>query len=218
MLNATPTPITPPRVPLIDQRTGLIERSWYMFFLSLFRTSQDDTDPQMAPDTNSLLASYDAALLALAQEIQTTHLQIDVQAELLALRQELQTQPITMSSISGITAVNYSYTGAITGMDAALAATVTYTRIGDVVTMDIPSAFGTSNAATMTLTGGTDAMKPATTKTVICGVGNSGSVVIGIINIETDGTLTFLRGLEGVTFSTSGLKGIERGSFSYTVV
>ena len=33
--NATPTPITPPRVPLIDPRTGLIDRAWYLFFLSL---------------------------------------------------------------------------------------------------------------------------------------------------------------------------------------
>jgi hypothetical protein len=71
MLNANPTPITPPRVALLDQRTGLIERSWYMFFLSLFRTAQDATDPQLVPDTNSLIASYDAALLALAQETQT---------------------------------------------------------------------------------------------------------------------------------------------------
>jgi hypothetical protein len=30
------TPITPPRVPLIDSRTGLIDRAWYLFFLSLF--------------------------------------------------------------------------------------------------------------------------------------------------------------------------------------
>ena len=69
MLNATPTPITPPRVPLIDPRTGLIDRSWYMFFLSLFRTAQDATDPQLIPDTNSLIASYDAALAALAQDV-----------------------------------------------------------------------------------------------------------------------------------------------------
>lgn len=30
------TNITPPRVPLIDQRTGLISREWYRFFLNLF--------------------------------------------------------------------------------------------------------------------------------------------------------------------------------------
>ena len=67
--SANPTPITPPRVPLIDQRTGLIERSWYMFFLNLFSTAQGATDPQLIPDTNSLIASYDAALAALAQDV-----------------------------------------------------------------------------------------------------------------------------------------------------
>ena len=36
--NATPTPITPPRVPIIDPRTGLIDRAWYLFFLSLFQS------------------------------------------------------------------------------------------------------------------------------------------------------------------------------------
>ena len=30
------TNITPPRVPLVDERTGLISREWYRFFLSLF--------------------------------------------------------------------------------------------------------------------------------------------------------------------------------------
>lgn len=30
------TNITPPRVPLLDQRTGLISREWYRFFLNLF--------------------------------------------------------------------------------------------------------------------------------------------------------------------------------------
>lgn len=34
MLNITN--ITPPRVPLTDERTGLISREWYRFFLNLF--------------------------------------------------------------------------------------------------------------------------------------------------------------------------------------
>jgi hypothetical protein len=31
-------PITPPRVPIIDERNGQITREWYMFFLSLFQS------------------------------------------------------------------------------------------------------------------------------------------------------------------------------------
>lgn len=68
--NATPTPITPPRVPLIDERTGLIDRAWYLFFLSLFSAASAN-DSAKAPDTNSALATYDALLRALAQEVLT---------------------------------------------------------------------------------------------------------------------------------------------------
>lgn len=70
--NATPTPITPPRVPLIDPRTGLIDRAWYLFFLSLndIATGVVD-DGGTGADTISLLASYDAALMSVNQELQT---------------------------------------------------------------------------------------------------------------------------------------------------
>ncbi len=70
--NATPTPITPPRVPLIDPRTGLIDRAWYLFFLSLndIATSVVD-DGGTGADAISLIASYDQVLQTLAQEVQT---------------------------------------------------------------------------------------------------------------------------------------------------
>jgi hypothetical protein len=56
-----PTALTPPRVEFLDPRTGAISREWYRFFLSLLtatRTNQEETE--LAPDTSSLLASYDA--------------------------------------------------------------------------------------------------------------------------------------------------------------
>jgi hypothetical protein len=70
--NATPTPITPPRVPLVDPRTGLINRAWYLFFLSLndIATGVVD-DVNLGTDSISLIASYDAALLLVNQELQT---------------------------------------------------------------------------------------------------------------------------------------------------
>ena len=70
--NATPTPITPPRVPLIDPRTGLIDRAWYLFFLSLNNIATGVIDDSgLTFSSESLIASYDAALQALAQEIET---------------------------------------------------------------------------------------------------------------------------------------------------
>jgi len=81
--NATPTPITPPRVPLIDQRTGLIDRAWYLFFLSLLAAATTVYDnPDVGPSPESLIASYDAALRALADEVGTQPAPADLSVEL----------------------------------------------------------------------------------------------------------------------------------------
>jgi len=69
--NATPTPVTPPRVPLIDPRTGLIDRAWYMFFLSLLNAATIVDDGNLGADPISLIASYDQALQILRQEVET---------------------------------------------------------------------------------------------------------------------------------------------------
>lgn len=70
--NANPTPITPPRVPLIDPRTNLIDRAWYLFFLSLNNIASAAVDNgDIGTNTDSLLASYDAALRSVNQELQT---------------------------------------------------------------------------------------------------------------------------------------------------
>jgi hypothetical protein len=63
-----PTQITPPRVAFIDERSGAISREWYRFFLSLRNaTESNQEEVTLAPDTASLLATYDAMLATLAQ-------------------------------------------------------------------------------------------------------------------------------------------------------
>ena len=87
--NATPTPITPPRVPLIDPRTGLIDRAWYLFFLSLNNIATGVVDDvNLGVDSISLIASYDAALQALAQNVETQPPPVDLSAELAKQIQE----------------------------------------------------------------------------------------------------------------------------------
>lgn len=55
MANVTLTNITPPRVPLLDPKTGLITREWYRFFFSLFtltgggQNTTSLTDLQVGP-------------------------------------------------------------------------------------------------------------------------------------------------------------------------
>jgi len=94
--NATPTPITPPRVPLIDSRTGLIDRAWYLFFLSLNDVATGVIDDSgLTFSSESLLASYDAALRTVNQELQT--LPPDLVSQIAEMQKQiegLQVQPI----------------------------------------------------------------------------------------------------------------------------
>ena len=68
-----PTQLTPPRVALIDDRTGAISREWYRFFLSLLTATQENQDETfLAPDADSLLASYDAVFSDAIQALEST--------------------------------------------------------------------------------------------------------------------------------------------------
>ena len=81
--NATPTPITPPRVPLIDPRTGLIDRAWYLFFLSLNNAAAAVIDDSgLTFSAESTIASLEAALQAVNQELQTLPPAADLSDEL----------------------------------------------------------------------------------------------------------------------------------------
>ena len=83
-----PTQLTPPRVALIDDRSGAISREWYRFFLSLLTATQaNQAEAELSPDTSSLLASYDAMLADLAQ---TTETQPDANAAAASLTADLQ--------------------------------------------------------------------------------------------------------------------------------
>lgn len=65
-----PTNLTPPRVALIDERSGAISREWYRFFLSLLTATQAVQDGDLGPDVASLMASYDAVFSSAVQGIQ----------------------------------------------------------------------------------------------------------------------------------------------------
>jgi len=74
---------------LVDPRTGLIDRAWYLFFLSLLNVATAVVDdPSVSSDVESLLASYDAALMSVNQELQTLPPTADLSAELIKQIQE----------------------------------------------------------------------------------------------------------------------------------
>ena len=67
-----PTNLTPPRVPLIDDRSGAISREWYRFFLSLLTATQTNQDQtELAPSAEALLASYDAVFAQAVQALES---------------------------------------------------------------------------------------------------------------------------------------------------
>jgi hypothetical protein len=92
--NATPTPITPPRVPLIDPRTGLIDRAWYLFFLSLNNAAAAVIDDSgLTFSAESTIASLEASLDAVRQELQTLPPPVDYTEDIFKLRREHNIQP-----------------------------------------------------------------------------------------------------------------------------
>lgn len=101
--SATPTPITPPRVPFFDERSGLIARPWYIFFLSLFNAAQAGEDWAKAPqasDTSGEIAkaAQEAQLAALlrtetgnaVQDAQLAAMVSGLQSDVAELRTSVQ--------------------------------------------------------------------------------------------------------------------------------
>ena len=145
--NANPTPITPPRVPLIDPRTGLIDRAWYLFFLSLnnIATAVID-DSGLTFNSESLLASYDAALLSVNQELQTLPSDSDLVSQIAEMQKQieaLQVQPIVdigliTASIAALSSAPVTKTA-----DFTVAANETWlinNKSGSTCTVTLPSA------------------------------------------------------------------------------
>jgi len=113
MLNITNIP--PPRVPIIDERTGLISREWYRFFFNLFLLtgggSSDATveDLQGAPVASDQSGNFDyiydqAQLAALvnsySQQVQDVLDQISTQPSSVPIiaSTNYQTPPLSISA------------------------------------------------------------------------------------------------------------------------
>jgi len=124
--NATPTPITPPRVPLIDPRTGLIDRAWYLFFLSLQNVANAVVDDVVGPSFETLLSSYDAALLAVNQELQTQPSTSAVESQIAEIQKQLEAlnllPPPTLGTVTTVTATAPVVSSGGTAPDISLAA------------------------------------------------------------------------------------------------
>lgn len=85
-----PTNITPPRVPLIDERTGAISREWYRWLLSLFDQVEANTiniaGGEVGPNPEGDTASLQMALAAAVNDYSTLPAQPDLGPVLAALQ------------------------------------------------------------------------------------------------------------------------------------
>jgi hypothetical protein len=98
----------------MDQRTGLIDRAWYMFFISLFQTAQDAGGVLLAPNTASIAASLEQTLERINQELQTQPVSVVDQVMPLidALAQRLDTlPPIQLGTIAALNTDNVPFLG-----------------------------------------------------------------------------------------------------------
>ena len=202
--NATPTPITPPRVPLIDPRTGLIDRAWYMFFLSLMDAAMIVDDGNLGPSPESLIASYDAALQTLAQTVETQPLPVDLSADLAALKQEVETAPrLEIGTIASQNADNVNITGGkISGLVPPLP--VASGGTGQSTYTDGQLLIGNTGSGSLsvaTLTAGSNVSITNGAGSITIGAsfsttGSTGSVTLAKITaLGADGSLTFSNGL-----------------------
>ena len=145
--NATPTPITPPRVPLIDPRTGLIDRAWYLFFLSLNNIATGVIDDSgLTFSAESLISSYDAALLSVNQDLQTQPSTSAIESQVAEIQkqiQALQVQPV-VDTASITAAINAASSAPVTKTaDFTVADNETWlinNKSGSTCTVTLPTA------------------------------------------------------------------------------
>ena len=111
MPNPIQVPLTPPRVPVLDERTGTISREWYMFFLSLRQglggTSVSVDDLQKGPPQVTI-DEIDAHIDTKTGDLTPSN------ESLLSLIAELQKQIEALSltpqpSLGTLSAVNQDY-------------------------------------------------------------------------------------------------------------
>jgi hypothetical protein len=97
--------ITPPRVPLVDPATGLVSRAWYLFFLSLNNVANDVVnDPVVGPSAESLIASYDALLQTLTQEVQTQPSPSDLVSQVAEMQKQIEALSLIPAQVTAMLA------------------------------------------------------------------------------------------------------------------
>lgn len=98
------TTITPPRVPLVDPRTGMVSREWYRFFLNLFTLTSDNANAGTIEDLEKAppAADYGSTVAALQNQLETAPYAVDYGSVLANVQTEVETAPLAIDYGSAI--------------------------------------------------------------------------------------------------------------------
>jgi len=130
----------------------------------------------------------------------------------------LTNQSVTNKKFYDCEGLGSSYTATGTGYASGPTGSIKYSVNGDVVTLDIPSISGTSNSTSLTFTGMPVQIRPAANQTLVGRYTDNGADAVGLIRVETDGTLRFYnQATSSTSFTNSGTKGTPAQTISYRI-
>ncbi len=117
----------------------------------------------------------------------------------------------------GTNGTSGSFTGTWGGFSTPPATTITWKKIGNLVTLVMPASTGTSNAPTFILVGLPSALNPVTgaTQSVPCfGMMDNGAAVASasMVTVNNAGVIAFSKDASGTGWTASGTKGFQFNS------
>lgn len=110
-----------------------------------------------------------------------------------------------------------TFTATLTGCTTSPTATVTYVRVGKLVSLRFPSTYllGTSNTTQMEITGLPASLWPADEIVNFVRIQDNSTSIIGMVIIFSSGTVRFYTSVTLGGFTSSGTKGIMQSTITY---
>lgn len=130
------------------------------------------------------------------------------------------TQKFYIPETTGLSGeITSTFTGTLTGLTTSPTSNVQYEINGTVATISIPlQTTGTSNAGTLTITGAPECLIPTNTQYNLTRVIDNGTTTLGIVRVASStAVFTFNKNVTGDAFTSSGTKGVDQISFTYSL-
>jgi hypothetical protein len=110
-----------------------------------------------------------------------------------------------------------SFTTTASGLTTSPTGTVTYNKIGNTVTLNIPTITGTSNATTFDLNNLPTILRPTNSKNVLAVITDNGTTTVSYATVQSNGFIVFYASFISGSFVTSGTKGVFSCNLTYAL-